>query len=69
MDLADKAGASDIGYTTWTFFPPKTRNYLFESMEAVIVGGLSADDFVAGIQPLLDSERDTIPALPTPKAN
>lgn len=69
VDLADKAGASDIGYTTWTFFPPKTRNYLFESMEAVIVGGLSADDFVAGIQPLLDSERDTIPALPTPKAN
>jgi raffinose/stachyose/melibiose transport system substrate-binding protein len=69
VDLADKAGAGDIGYTTWTFFPPKTRNYLFESMEAVIVGGLSIDDFVAGIQPSLDAERDSVPSLPTSKAN
>lgn len=69
VDLADKSGAGDIGYTTWTFFPPKTRNYLFESMEAVVVGGLSEDDFIAGIQPLLDSERESIPALPTSKAN
>lgn len=69
VDLADRAIEGKIGYTTWTFFPPKTRNYLLESMEAVVVGGLSADDFVAGIQPLLDSERDDIPALPTPAAN
>jgi raffinose/stachyose/melibiose transport system substrate-binding protein len=69
VDLADKAVAGDIGYTTWTFFPPKTRNYLFEAMETVLIGGLSIDDFIAGIQPLLDAERDSIPALPTPKAN
>lgn len=64
VDLADKSMAGDIGYTTWTFFPPKTRNYLFEGMEAVVVGGRSAEEFIAGIQPILDGERDSVPALP-----
>lgn len=69
VDLADKSMAGEIGYTTWTFFPPKTRNYLFEGMEAVIVGNRSVDDFIAGIQPILDAERASVPALPVAKGN
>jgi raffinose/stachyose/melibiose transport system substrate-binding protein len=66
VDMAAKSGEGKIGYTTWTFFPPKTRNYLFETLESVLVGGSDIDTFIAGIQPLLDGEMDLVPPLPTP---
>jgi len=67
VDMADKSRDGKIGYTTWTFFPPKTRNYLFETLETVLVGGTDVGAFIKGIQPLLDSEMDLVPPLPNPR--
>jgi len=57
----------NIGYTTWTFWPPKSDTYIYEQMEKVLVGQVSPKDYCAGLDKLFQQElkagkRPPIPA-------
>src|SRR5690606_348794 len=50
--LADFSQASEdgrYGYTTWTFFPPKTDAYIYEEIEKVWVGDLTVEEYLEGL--------------------
>lgn len=47
--FATVAAATDVGYTTWTFFPQKTDTYIAQSWDKVIAGDLTPADYCAGI--------------------
>lgn len=54
--LAASAAANDYGYTTWTFFPPKTEVYLYEEIEKVWAGDMTMDEYLAGAQAIFAEE-------------
>lgn len=60
--------ATTIGYTTWTFFPPKTETYLIDYFEQVLTGKLSPADYCAGIQEQFAKEfaAGAVPPIPAP---
>lgn len=62
------AEADSIGYLTWTFWPPLTNKYLYEQMDRVIVGELSPEDYLAGLQEVFDQEfaDGLVPPMPSP---
>ncbi|MER5788148.1 ABC transporter substrate-binding protein [Streptomyces sp. NPDC001980] len=60
---------SNIGYTTWTFWPAKSDTYIYEQMEKVLTGGLSPKDYCAGLDKLFQQElkAGARPPVPAPK--
>jgi raffinose/stachyose/melibiose transport system substrate-binding protein len=62
--------ARNVGYTTWTFWPPKSDTYIFEQMDRVITGKLSAADYAAGLQDVFAEElaAGKVPPLVAPSA-
>lgn len=66
---ADFAKASDenrYGYTTWTFFPPKTDQYIFEEIEKVWVGDMTVEEYLAGIEAEFQQEMQAGETLAIP---
>lgn len=58
--LAARNQASETntyGYTTFTFFPPKTEQYLIESIENVWAGEMTTQEYLQGMQAQFDEER------------
>lgn len=67
IDALNTASASgNYGYTTWTFFPPKTETYLIEEIEKVWAGNVTVEDFLTGMQTTFDAEVAAGGALPIP---
>jgi raffinose/stachyose/melibiose transport system substrate-binding protein len=64
--LNEASAANTYGYTTSTFWPPKTDTYLFEAIEKVWAGDMTAEEYLKGIQVLFDEEKATgdIPTIP-----
>jgi raffinose/stachyose/melibiose transport system substrate-binding protein len=48
-DLQEASSSSKIGYTTWTFLPAATDTYLYENLQAVMLGELSPQSFCEGL--------------------
>ena len=48
--LNDAAAKNNYGYTTWTFWPPKSDTYIYEQIEKVWAGSLTTKDYLAGLQ-------------------
>ena len=40
----------NFGYTTWTFWPPATEDYLIHGIEQVWLGQISTDDYLKKMQ-------------------
>lgn len=64
MNQSSQAG--DYGYTTWTFWPPRSEIYLYEEIEKVWSGDITAEQYLQGLQTLFDEELGTgdIPPIP-----
>lgn len=64
------SAAEWVGYTSWTYLPPKTNSYLYTEMEKVIVGDLSAADYCEGLQDQFAAEyaEGIVPVPPVPNA-
>jgi raffinose/stachyose/melibiose transport system substrate-binding protein len=64
--LNDASANNDYGYTTWTFFPPKTETYLIETIEKVWSGDMTVDQYLQGMQDQFDQEfaAGDIPPIP-----
>lgn len=64
------ANAKNVGYTTWTFWPPKSDTYIYQSMDKVITGKMTPAEYCAGLDKVFDPELKAgkVPPLPAPVA-
>jgi raffinose/stachyose/melibiose transport system substrate-binding protein len=64
----DLGKAKQVGYTTWTFWPPKSDTYIYTDMDKVITGQMSPKDYLAGLDSIFAEERKQglVPPLPAP---
>ncbi|HEY1942941.1 MAG TPA: extracellular solute-binding protein [Roseiarcus sp.] len=46
----------DYGYTTWTFWPPATEDYLIHGIEQVWLGQISTEDYLKTMQEIFAKE-------------
>ena len=63
-----RASADDrYGYTTWTFWPPKSDVYIYEEVERVWTGEISVMDYLEGLDEVFAEEfaAGDIPPIPT----
>ena len=58
LDLPKAVDAGGVGYTTWTFFPPKTDTYIYTEMEKVLVGQLTPEEYCEGLATTFKAEFD-----------
>jgi len=54
--LSEASDAGNYGYTTWTFWPPKSDVYIYEEIERVWAGEITAEEYLEGLQKLFDEE-------------
>jgi raffinose/stachyose/melibiose transport system substrate-binding protein len=65
-NLSTAVGASQYGYTTWTFLPPATDTYLVSGMEEVWLTKLSSAQFLQRLDQTFQQElgEGKVPAVP-----
>jgi raffinose/stachyose/melibiose transport system substrate-binding protein len=66
-ELGKASDAGNYGYTTWTFWPPKSDAYIYEEVEKVWAGELTSQQYLEGLQKLFDEEvaAGAIPPIPS----
>ena len=64
--LSQASDAGNYGYTTWTFWPPKSDVYIYEEIEKVWAGQMTAEEYLQGHQDLFQQELEAgdIPPIP-----
>ncbi|HXF64042.1 MAG TPA: extracellular solute-binding protein [Caldilineaceae bacterium] len=64
--LGQASDAGNYGYTTWTFWPPKSDVYIYEEIEKVWAGDMTPEEYMAGHQALFAQELEAgdIPPIP-----
>ena len=67
IDLAAASDSGGYGYTTWTFWPPKSDAYIYEEIERVWSGDITAEEYLQGLDDLFQEEfaAGAIPPIPT----
>jgi raffinose/stachyose/melibiose transport system substrate-binding protein len=65
-ELATSSVEGNYGYTTWTFWPPKSDVYIYEEIEKVWAGAMTVEEYLAGLQRLFAEElaAGDIPPIP-----
>jgi len=65
--LSEASDAGDYGYTTWTFWPPKSDVYIYEEIERVWSGEITPKEYLEGLRAVFDEEfaAGEMPPLPT----
>jgi raffinose/stachyose/melibiose transport system substrate-binding protein len=65
-ELSAASDSNNYGYTTWTFWPPKSDLYIYEEVEKVWAKERTVEDYLAGLQKLFDEEvkAGDIPPIP-----
>ncbi len=66
-ELSDASDNDRYGYTTWTFWPPKSDVYIYEEVERVWTGEITVMDYLQGLDDLFAEELEAgdIPPIPT----
>ena len=69
-EMAVNSKAGNVGYTTWTFWPPQSDTYIINSMDGVITGSTKPQDYCAGLQSVFKTEsaQGKVPPLFKPAA-
>lgn len=64
--LGQAVAAGDYGYTTWTFWPPKSDVYIYEEIEKVWSGDITSTEYLTGLNDLFQQElaAGEIPPIP-----
>lgn len=65
-DFAESVAAGRYGYTTWSFWPPRTNQYIISGIEQVWFGQLSPEAFLSELDALFQEELQAglVPSLP-----
>jgi raffinose/stachyose/melibiose transport system substrate-binding protein len=66
-EFAKASDAGDYGYTTWTFWPPKSDVYIYEEIEKVWSGEISSKEYLQGLQDQFTTEFTAGEIPPIPK--
>ena len=66
VELANAVAKNQYGYTTWTFMPPATSNYLHSGIEEVWFDAIDSGEFLGKIDKLFQEEKaeGKVPAIP-----
>jgi raffinose/stachyose/melibiose transport system substrate-binding protein len=64
--LSEASDSGNYGYTTWTFFPPKSDVYIYEEIEKVWAGDITPEEYLEGLQAIFEEElaAGEIPPIP-----
>ena len=64
--MNEASDAGDYGYTTWTFWPPRSDVYIYEEVEDVWAGDMTEEEYLQGLQAIFDEELEAgdIPPIP-----
>jgi raffinose/stachyose/melibiose transport system substrate-binding protein len=64
--FADASNAGNYGYTTWTFWPPRSDVYIYEEIERLWDGQITTAQYLEGLNTLFAEELadGDIPPLP-----
>lgn len=64
--FAESSNAGNYGYTTWTFWPPKSDVYIYEEIERVWDGQITTAEYLEGLNSLFAEElaAGEIPPIP-----
>lgn len=64
--IGEGIASGNIGYTTWTFWPPKTDAFQFQNLDSVVLDRMSIEDYLAGSQEIFEQElaEGRVPTLP-----
>lgn len=64
--LSQASAEGNYGYTTWTFWPPKSDVYIYEEVEKVWAGQMTTEEYLQGLQDLFQEElaAGDIPPIP-----
>ena len=64
--MAEANAAGSYGYTTWTFWPPKSDAYIYEEVEKVWAGDMTSEEYLVGLNTLFQEElaAGDIPPIP-----
>lgn len=70
VSLVEATEKGNIGYTNWTFSPPKTAVYIYERIERVLTGDTTPEDYLQGVDETFKEELDDgfTPRVPNPSA-
>jgi len=68
-ELSKAAGAGNYGYTTWTFWPPKSNAYIYDEIEKVWAGQTTSQDYLKGLDTLFQEELKAGDIPPIPPRN
>lgn len=64
--LADTVAEGQYGYTTWSFWPPKTNQFLIEGIEQVWLGEMTPEEYLEELDSIFQEELDAgaLPKIP-----
>jgi raffinose/stachyose/melibiose transport system substrate-binding protein len=65
-DFGKLSGEGKIGYTIWTYWPPKSQTYIAQELDSVLVGDTSPEEYLAGLQKTFAEEMAAGQTLPVP---
>ena len=65
-DYSAVTGRGDYGYTTWTHWPAKTEVYMRDTIDEVLAGTLTPEEFMAEKQKIFDEEMESGKTPPIP---
>ncbi|WP_082434210.1 ABC transporter substrate-binding protein [Devosia sp. A16] len=64
--IADAIADGSYGYTTWTFWPPRSEQYIISGVEELWLNKATPEQFLAGLQEIFAGElaEGSVPPLP-----
>lgn len=68
VSMSDATAQGNIGYTNWTFSPPRTALYIYEEVERVLTDDITAQEYLAGVDEVFQQElaEDALPPVIRP---
>ena len=67
-EMSDAINAGKFGYVTWTFWPEKTDQYIWEQVENVFLGNMSSIEYLEGLDAAFQADYDAGNSLPVPSS-
>lgn len=65
-EFSDDSANGLFGYTTWTFLPPKTDIFLYETFDSLIIGDMSVEEYCGKVQEVFAEELAEGKVIPIP---
>jgi raffinose/stachyose/melibiose transport system substrate-binding protein len=64
--FAEVTGEGSFGYTTWTFWPAKTDQYIIQELDSVLTGDITPEQYQEEQRKLFEEEKGEGKVPPSP---